>query len=702
MVNVPREGCDYVVAVVGQPNVGKSTLFNVLTGRLERVGNFPGTTVGMNVGVREHRGVRLCFADLPGIYGLRATTADESVARDYVLWGNWDALLVLVDLTVGLSGLFLLAQVAQLTDRLVIALTKWDAVKDQGVEVDVKALEGLFKAPVVPLSALRGEGVEELLDALLAVLKGPGGAGEAVRVDYGELEGLLGALERSVSGKVTKVSARGAAALIVMGDRELASRLGSDVDDLYLRGLRGLGLSEREAGAYAASRVNQFLEARVGPAIRFRPPREPRKPLAYRVFGNPLTGVPATIALLFAAVLTAFAVNTGFPFNVAFESLGMKGVAEAMESYSLSGIIGAAFDAVGAWVRGSLGSSHPVLAGLLADGVLKGVGVVASFTPLVLITLMIMAAIEDSGLGPLMAASVHGLFARFGLSGRAVYPLFISLGCNVPGVMASRAALDEAERLSIIAGVSFIPCSARLVVLLAFVGYLLAGHPLLQAATVLAVYLVGALLYLVTALAFRRGVLRDRERPELVLEVPRPRKPSLRVIWWDSWSMTRHFLARAGTVLVIFVVVVWALLSFGPAGFVGEPSRSYAAIAGSAIGSALAPLFGLSPESSWKVGFAVLTGFIAKENLLATVAVMSGVGQEEAVRALGVSTLQGIALLALFMYYVPCMATLATIYGETRSWRMTALITAYVVLLALAVSAAVYWVPALVARPGLR
>jgi ferrous iron transport protein B len=661
---------------------------------MERVGNFPGTTVAMNVGVKEHKDVKICFVDLPGIYGLKAVSLDERIARDYILWGDWDAVLVLVDPLIGAPGFYLLAQVAQLTNRIVVALTKWDAVEAQGVKVDLEAIRKVFNVPIVPVSALKGVGIEQLLDALLEVLRKPQASGEAVRISYGELEKFIEALERSVSGRVSKVSARGVAVLIAMGDRELASRLGSDIEKSYEEQLKGLGLSDKDAEALIARSINLFLETRIGSAIRFRPiRREAEIPLLYRVFRNPVIGFVASIAILFAAVFTAFAINTGFPLNIIFKAIGASDIAEAIKRYSISGLIRSAFDAVKVWIHSSLDASNPVLASFLADGIVNGVGVVASFIPLILITLMIMSAIEDSGLGPLMATSVHSLFARFGLSGRAIYPLFISMGCNVPGVMASRAAMDDAERISIIASASFIPCQARLVVLLASVGYLLAGNPTLQALTVIAVYLGGIMLYLITALIFRRGVLKARELPELILEIPRLKRPSLKVVWWNSWALTKHFIVRAGTVLIILVSVVWSLVSFGPQGFVAsDPSKSYAAALGSVIGSAIAPIFGLSPESSWKVGFALFTGFIAKENLIATIAVLSGVEEERAVEALGVSLSQGIALLAFFMYYIPCMATVATIYSETKSLKLTLLITAYVLLLALVVSATVYWI----------
>jgi len=694
-VSVPRSKCKYVIAVTGQPNVGKSTLFNVLTGKVERVGNFPGTTVAMSIGIRVHKGESICFVDLPGIYGLKATSLDEKIARDFIIWGDWDAIVVLVDVTTGISGFYLLAQILQLTKRVVIALTKWDAVKEQGLEVDLEKLERVFGVPVVPVSALKSEGIERLVDTVLTMGRAPEVIHEGLYIDYGPLEPLVAKLTEVLKSKAEVrhgVALRGIATLIAMGDMDLAKLLNINMEQVcsteFMRVKEIIG-SELED--YIANSIRLFLEKSIGDAVRFR--EKPGKAIAIpKVFQNPVTGSPLSFAILFVAVFTAFAINTGFPFTTLLELLGQGEVASALESYTISGLIGIAFDNLKSLIHSVLGYSNPMLASFLADGVVEGVGVVTSFIPLILITLAIMSAIEDSGLGPLMAVSLHSFFAKFGLSGRAAYPMFISLGCNVPGVMASRAALDDVERFGIIASSSFIPCQARLIVMLVFIGYLLAGHPLLQAVAVIGLYLGGILLYLITAKLFRRAVFRVKSPPELLLEIPRLKAPSIRVVWWDSWALTKHFIIRAGTVLVALVAIVWSLTKLGPRGFVADPAQSFAAMIGTVIGNAIAPLYNLSSEASWKIGFALLSGFIAKENLIATLAILTGVAEESgsALKLLGITLPQGLALLVFFMYYIPCLATVATIYSETRSLKLTLLIVAYVICVALALSLAIY------------
>mgnify|MGYP001626190809 CR=1 FL=1 len=698
LANSYREQCDAVIAVAGQPNVGKSTLFNVLTGRMERVGNFPGTTVAMSIGRRRYKEKTLCFVDLPGVYDLKAVSLDEKIARDFIVFGDWDAVLVLVDLTTGLNGFYLAMQILQLTNRVVIALTKWDEVERLGIKVDLESLRKTLQVPIVPVSALKRTGIEELLNAITLLVESRETIGaKGIYIDYGQLENSLSVATKEIEKVFSNrnVDARGIAILLARGNVDIANRLGvGDVIKMFSNTSQVLGTSVDE---FIVKRIYSFIESTFSNLILIKPVKELKEGVVYKIFQNPFSGFVATFTILFSAIFLAFAINTGFPITTILEALGLGDWASALEKYTISSAILTFFDYIKNIVYSSLAESHPILASMLANGIIEGVAVVSSFIPLILITLMLMSAIEDSGLGPLMAVSLHRFFARFGLSGRAIYPMFISLGCNVPGVLASRAALDDFERLEIIASASFIPCQARLIVLLAIVGFLFYGNPALQAIIVVGVYLGGAILYLVTAKIFRRGVFREKTSPELILELPKLHKPSFEVVLWNSWALTKHFIVRAGTVLILIVAIVWALTSFGSTGFVEDPTQSFAYDVGRAIGVVIKPLYGLSDDSSWKVGFALLTGFIAKENLLATLAVLTGAEESGlALQSLGLTIPQGIAILVLFMYYIPCLATVATIYAESKSTKFTLLVVAYVVGVALIASLAVYGIASLI------
>lgn len=684
-------GCDIVVAVVGQPNVGKSTLFNALTGRKERVGNFPGTTVDVVVGKRRFGSRCLCFVDLPGVYGLVPSTMEERITRDFIIFGDWDLLLVLVDATAVKEGARLLLQVLQLTSRVVVALTKYDALRGYGASVDVAELEKRLGVPVVPVSAITGWGLLELLSKVVEVASEKA-QGPALRVKYPELEAKFSDVVKLVEGAPINahVDPRGVAVLILMGDRELFNRLskGHNVSTATI------DIGEDEGVALAVESALRHHIRDIEPVIRMGERLRRKGSILLKLFVNPFMGVPLSLLIMFASLIAAFAVSTGSPITEMLYSLGFTDAARVLEEYSISSLIERAVESLKGVVEGW---SEGAVADFVTNGLLNGVGWVLSFLPVVFAVLAITAAIEDSGLGPLMAISFNNMFRRFGLSGRAVYPLLVCVGCNVPGVMLSRTALDPWERLEVVAAASFIPCSARLVVLLFLVGLIFKGSPLLQVSAVVLVYAGGIFLYLITALLVRKryGV---REPPALILELPRVQRPHGKIVIWNSWALTKHFLVRVGTLLIALSIIMWALSRMGPGGLVDNIGESYAAQLGHAMGTLLAPLYGLPEGSAWAVGLAVLTGFIAKENLIATLIILAG--SESPLEALGIGTAQGLALLAFFMYYVPCLATSVTIYTESRSLRFTLAVVAYTLVLSLLISLGVYHASSLLFSGG--
>ncbi len=289
-----------------------------------------------------------------------------------------------------------------------------------------------------------------------------------------------------------------------------------------------------------------------------------------------------------------------------------------------------------------------------------------------------------------MAIAFHQFFARFGLSGKAVFPMIISLGCNVPGVLASRTATEEEERVEIILGVPFVPCQARLVILLAFVGAFFKS-PITQAAVILGVYVLGILVYLVTALLARRIIFKKREPPEFLIEIPPLHKPSGKVVWWITWDYSKHFLKKAGIIIFLLSIITWILLSYGPSGLVEEPVESYGAVLGHGLGPILQWLYGLNPDTAWRIGFALIHGFIAKEALIESITLLQGVDSpREALLSLGLSPSQALAILVYMMLYVPCLATIAAMYQELKSAKLTILSVIYMLVVATILSTIIY------------
>ena len=690
MVGVGSGKQVYKVAVVGNPNVGKSTLFTRLTREIAHIANWPGTTVERKEGVLHLDGADVVLVDLPGVYSLAGVSVEEKVARDYILRGDWDAVLVLVDSLAPERTLYLAVHVLELTGRAVVALTKWDAAHAQGVHVRVEALRRALGVPVVAVSAVTGEGLGELVKALREILEG---GGEPLRVDYGLLEPAIAEVERELAGLNLGIRAplRWVALKLLEGDEDLAKlveKVGGGAVVAKVRELRdaiakSAGMDPEEL---AVTRRFSFVDEVSRKAVVRARIAERRRALE-RLLLSPAAGPLLSFAILVSVYALAFSLNTGFPINVLLEAAGLSELAEPLESYTLSGLISSFFDSVASWLRESLPPTP--LAPLLVDGLLGGLALVLSFLPLILTALLVLAFLEDSGVGPYAAAALHRLFQRVGLSGRAAYPLLIGLGCNVPAVVASRTAPEEAERRQLTVAVPFAPCQARLAVLLAFASAYFAGSPLLAATAFIAAYAAALGLFAATSLVARK-VFGAAEAPELALELPPLHMPSLRVLWWISWDYAKHYLKRAGLIIFGLSLVVWGLTSYGPLG-PAEPGGSYAALVGGAIAPLMA-LYGLSGSRAGAVAFAALAGLVAKETVLLSLAAYQGSADPvEALKVLELSRAQALALAVFFTTYMPCVATIATIYKESGNARLTAAASAWSIIASVAVSWVVYF-----------
>jgi len=687
--------CDIVVAVAGQPNVGKSTLFNVLTGESVRVSNWSGTTVEKKVGTREIRGKRICFVDLPGIYGLSALTLDEKIARIYLLSGNADVVLVLVDSTAPERTIYLAIQILELTPKVVIALTKSDLAHSQGLHIHVDKLEAKLGVPVVSVSAIKGSGLRELINALVDVAEGRRIRKDVIRIKYDGIETYLNELEADIAAckELSNYPKRWLALRLLEGDEDVAELVRSIGAEYivektlkYREEIKRI-LNKLPEEVIASSRY-EFTDSLLKDVV-VRVHVTARISYLDRVFQVPVLGPVISALTVFLVFVIAFIINLGFPLNVVADLAGAPYIAEVIESYSLSGLLTALFDYIACVVKDVIAPASELLASLVADGIIGGVGAVLSFFPLILTISAIMAVIEDSGLGPRIALALHNFFSKFGLSGKAAYPMFISLGCNVPGVMGSRVAVDEAERLQMVLSLPYVLCQARLIVLLFAVSAFFTS-PIQQAGAITLAYTVSIVVFLLSSLLLRYAIFRVREPPELLIEIPPLHKPNIKVVWWLAWDSAKHFLKKAGIIIFALSVVTWFLLSYGPVGPATNPSESYAALAGAALAPALSVLYGLDHDTSWRIGFALINGFVAKEGLVSAIAIMQGVSEEVVFRTLNLTPAQGIAILLFLMLYVPCLATVAVIYQETKSLKWAIFSIIYMVSVAALVSFIAY------------
>jgi ferrous iron transport protein B len=310
----------------------------------------------------------------------------------------------------------------------------------------------------------------------------------------------------------------------------------------------------------------------------------------------------------------------------------------------------------------------PILVRFISEGVIGSLGALLSFVPILILTYVVLGALEDSGLFPRVATVLDSIFRKFGLSGRAFFPALIGIGCNVPGIIATRGIEDERERTIVGITEPFIPCQARLVVLLA-ISLAAFSSPLIQASLMLSIYILGILMFLLSS-KLLRTIMGWKELTELLMELPPYHRPSLRVIWWYSKANVIHFLRKAGLIILIMSSLTWLILNTGPSGYVEDPSNSFAFM----LGNALTPILSLAGLGDWRYALALEVGFIAKEGLLSTFSQLAGSPDPvSAIRYVGITPLKGISLALIMSFYVPCLATISTMLSELRKLKYVAL-----------------------------
>ncbi|MCX8186571.1 MAG: ferrous iron transport protein B [Sulfolobales archaeon] len=686
---------DLTVAIVGNPNVGKSTLFNVLTGKSVHVANWPGVTVESKEGVKEWKGIRIRFVDLPGIYGLSSLTLEEVISREYIVSGDSELVIGLVDATSPERSLYLPIQLLELTPNVIIVFTKVDEMNRLGIHIHFDKLEAMLGVPVIPTSALHKKGIRELLDTIINISNEKKRI-KLVNIDYGGLESFISDISKIVAESKTlkNYPLRWASIRLLEGDKRLEDLLTSNNELDILNKVqsvrdavrRSIGRDPAELIINArfryVSNITKEVVVRVDKVSSY-------EHIVDKIFRKPYIGAGLSLVLMLVSLLLVFSVNTGFPLNLIMRYIGMQEVGELIEFYSLNSVISEVFDMLSKQIKSSIYGYSPLLASLISDGIVIGLGSVISFLPLIFMMFLILAALEDSGLAPRIAISFHNLLNKFGYSGNAVYPLILGMGCNVPAVMSSRTSVDDSERTQMIFSAPFIPCQARLIVASALIAAFF-RNPLLQALALLTMYLSGIFMYLLTGKLVRRAVCRISDKPELILELPLIHFPKVKVLWWIAWDYTKHFLKKAGLIIFTLSVLVWVLVNLSPSGITADVNEGFAATIGNAISYILIP-FDIVGEDSWKIAFALIQGFMAKESILQTLAVLGeSANVDDAVRSLNLTIPQAYSLILLITLYIPCLATVAVVYQESRNLKLTVLQTIYMTLLAYLISILVY------------
>jgi ferrous iron transport protein B len=639
------------VALAGNPNVGKSTIFNILTGLHQHVGNWPGKTVERKEGICHLDDYALEVVDLPGTYSLTAHSAEEVVARDYIVRERPDVVVVIVDACNIERNFYLVAQVLELTDRVVVALNMMDLAGVKGYRILPERLQAALGVPVMPMVARRAEGCGELLRAIVEVAGGQR-AISPQPIHYRRAEPTLAALREILGGRDLGGYPAGWIALKMLEGDEEVERLEQQALPKETRDrLHGV-LREHEHGpALVADARYAWIEEVLSAGME----RPARSVITFtdrvdHIVTHRFLGLPILLGIFVALFWLTF--NLTSPISAWLDT---------------------GFARLGAWVAQASAAAPSWLVGLLANGIIPGVGGVLTFLPIILIFFLFLGVLEDSGYMARAAFVMDRIMHALGLHGKAFLSLLVGYGCNVPGIMATRLLETERDRLLAILVNPLIPCTARIAVATFFVGAFFA--PALRTPVMASLYALSLAMVILAGFLLRRTVLPGEESP-FMMELPLYRLPSLRnLATYTGWRLLA-FLKKAGTVILGASVVIWLLSSF-PAG--ADLPQTYLG----RLGFWLEPagrLLGLD----WRTSVALVTGFAAKETSLATLGVLYHAEGQSLVQALrhSMTPLAALVFVVVQLFYIPCLATVAVMRSETNSWKWTALGVTYPLALA--------------------
>ena len=641
------EGTTLTYALVGNQNCGKTTLFNQLTGSSQHVGNFPGVTVDRKDGTIRGKENTL-VTDLPGIYSMSPYSSEEIVTRNFVLNEHLKGIINIVDATNIERNLYLTMQLMELDIPMVLALNMMDEVRENGGSILVNQMEEMLGIPVVPISAAKNEGIDELVAHALHVAKYQERPRETdycdANEDGGAVHRCLHAIMHLIEdhAKAAQIPVRFAAAKLAEGDTLILEALKLDQNEKemlehivkQMETERGLD----RAAAIAHMRFD-FIENVCDETVV--KPRESKEHLRSVKIDKILTGkytaIPCFIGIM------------GLVFFLTFGVIGAF----------LQNILEVSIDALGGLVDQWMGAANvnSVLRSLVMDGIFTGVGSVLSFLPIIVTLFFFLSMLEDSGYMARVAFVMDKLLRKIGLSGRSIVPMLVGFGCTVPGVMASRTLPSERDRKMTILLTPFMSCSAKLPIYAFFAAAFFPKH---GALVMIALYFGGILMGILMALVFRGTLFKGNAVP-FVMELPNYRMPGAKNVGHLLWDKAKDFLQRAFTVIFMATLVIWFLQTFSShLNIVSDSQESILAT----VASVIAPVFAPMGFGDWRISTALITGFMAKESVVSTLSVLFG--QTSALLGC-ITPVSAASLLVFCLLYTPCVAAIASIKRELGS-----------------------------------
>ena len=638
------DGTTLTFALAGNQNCGKTTLFNQLTGSNQHVGNFPGVTVDRKSGaIRNNPNTEV--TDLPGIYSMSPYTSEEIVTRQFIIGEKPTGIINIVDATNIERNLYLTMQLMELDTPMVLALNMMDEMRGNGGTVRINKMEAMLGIPVVPISAAKNEGVDELVDHALHVAKYQERPG---RMDFCGESDHGGAVHRCIHGilhliedhaKAAGIPVRFAATKLVEGDQRIEAALKLDqnekemIEHIIVQMEQERGLDR--AAAIADMRfhfIHQLVEQTV---VKPRQSKEQlRSARIDRFLTGRYTAIPAFVGIMALVFYLTFGV-----IGLALQNLLEVGI---------DALTAAADSTLTAW------NVNAAVHSLVIDGIFTGVGSVLSFLPIIVTLFFFLSLLEDTGYMARVAFVMDKLLRRIGLSGRSIVPMLIGFGCTVPGVMASRTLPSERDRKMTILLTPFMSCSAKLPIYSLFAAAFFPEH---AALVMVSLYFLGIAVGILMAILLKSSVFKGEAVP-FVMELPNYRLPGLKNVVQLLWEKARDFLQRAFTVIFVATIIIWFLQSFDlRLSLTADPQQSILAW----LASGIAPLFAPLGFADWRVSTALITGFMAKESVVSTLTILYG---SSAAFAAALSPAAAAPLLVFCLLYTPCIAAVASVKRE--------------------------------------
>ncbi|HOO74516.1 MAG TPA: ferrous iron transport protein B [Tepiditoga sp.] len=642
----------YEIAIIGNPNVGKTSIFNILTGSKQYVANWPGVTVEKKVGNFSYKNEKFKLVDLPGIYSLSSMSEDERVARDFFINENPDCIVVVADSLNLERSMFLALQLLEMNLPVILDLNSIDEVKEKGRKINIEYIEKTLNIPVVATSAKEQTGITDLLENIYKVSKSS--VKKTFKINYPErIENFCQKFSEinSNNSKLANYNMKWAAlnylennSLNNLFDDKLTEKINSidilpELKDIYLQWKFDFLSKLAENATIASGRDWSFRD------------------LLDHVLTHKFLGLIIYILALYMVFSITFTVAA--PFSDLLDML---------------------FSSLGGWLDGKI----PIdwLNSLIVDGIIGGVGGVLVFVPQIFVLFFFMGFLEESGYLPRAAFLVDKIVRKFGLSGRSFMSIILGFGCSVPAIMSTKTVSNKKERMALILSIPFASCSARLPVYIVLIAAFFQNY---SALVLLSIYLLSILMVLFSSKLIQKFITQTENIP-FTIELPRFRMPGLKNLGFYTWNKGKHFLEKAGTIILLSTILIW-VLSYFPAS--NDIEHSYAA----AIGKSIAPITS-HLGWDWKTNTAMIFGVTAKEVIVSTYSTLLNTNEGNIAAGLSqiMTPLSAFSLLIFILGYVPCFATLGVIKSETGSWKWAVFAFFYTTIIAYILANAVYYI----------